>query len=385
MSRWAVLRPTPGSLLNSSIRRATGAIRPLTERSSTHARQAGQAEPSGHGRHPLPLELLAASDRVVHRGQDEVLQHLDLRGIDRSGVDLDQAAAKLNIDTGRLRLCCVPELPDDDQLASLTSAYDLFIAASQATFIPARARYNWMLVFFPYPIELSASARFRRRVGLWLRRWLMVPVYADGFYGAERAGDELVRWTNGHAALKIPLSSGRIPVRLLIAAPAATRLAVRLNGRAIHTVDLPPDGSRVPIEIAAQADRTGAATIDLISDTHIQPIGPRDARSVGVALRGIEIEVFRLCALENGAGEIGAGGVGVREIGVGEIGARRMGEAQIGAHQIGLSEGRAFQKQRQLRHGDARGRRLLRESKKRPKSSTLEAPIHKIQPKFITD
>jgi glycosyltransferase involved in cell wall biosynthesis len=150
-----------------------------------------------------------------------------------------------------------------------------------------------MLVFFPYPTALSPLARFRRRVGLWLRRQLMVPIYAGGFYSAERDGEEQVRWTDGHATLKIPFAASQIPVRLLITASAETHLAIRLNGQVIHTVDLPPDGSRLPIEIATQADRTGVATIDLITEAYTQPIGLRDSRSVGVALRGIEIDHWR--------------------------------------------------------------------------------------------
>lgn len=234
----------------------------------------------GGERMALALAEVLAADHEV----DVIAHH---------AIDLDRAAAKLNVHTSRLRLCCVPEQPDDEQLAPLTSAYDLFIAASQATFIPARARHNWMLVFFPYPIELSPLARFRRRVGLWLRRWLMVPVYADGFYGAERGGEQLLRWTNGRATIKVSMSSGGIPVRLLVDAPAETHLALRLNGQPIHTVDLLPDGSSVPIEITARADRSGVATIDLISDAHTQPIGLRDTRSVGVALRGVEIDHWR--------------------------------------------------------------------------------------------
>jgi glycosyltransferase involved in cell wall biosynthesis len=239
------------------------------------------------------LTALGGGERMALALAEALAVDHDVDVIAHHAVDLDQAAAKLNVDTSGLRLRCVPELPDDDQLAPLTSAYDLFIAASQATFIPARAKHNWMLVFFPYPIDLSPGARFRRRVGLWLRHGLMVPVYADGFYGAERAGEELVRWTDGHAALKIPLSSGQIPVRMSITASAETRLVVRLNGRVIHTVDLPRDGTRVPIEITAQADRTGVATIDLISDTRAQSIGSRHTRTVGVALRGIEIDHWR--------------------------------------------------------------------------------------------
>ena len=242
------------------------------------------------------LTALGGGERMALALAETLAADHEVDVIAHHAVDLDQAAAKLNVDTSRLRLRCVPERPDDDRLAPLTSAYDLFIAASQATFIPACARHNWMLVFFPYPTELSAAARFRRRAALWLRRWLMVPVYADGFYGAERAGEQLLRWTDGRAVLKIPTSSRRVPVCLLVNAPTASepvRLAVRLNGQALGTFDVPPDGQSLPIEITVQADRTGMATIELISGTHTQPIGARDARSVGVALQRVVIDAGR--------------------------------------------------------------------------------------------
>jgi glycosyltransferase involved in cell wall biosynthesis len=239
------------------------------------------------------LTALGGGERMALALAEALAADHEVDVIAHQAVDLDRAADKLNVKTSRLRLRCVPEQPDDDQLAALTSAYDLFIAASQATFIPARARRNWLLVFFPYPIELSPPARFRRRVGLWLRRWLLVPVYADGFYGAERDGEQLVRWTNGRATLKVSMPPGRVPVRLLVSVPAETRLALRLNGQSLHTVDLPPGGSGVPIEITAQAGRNGVATIDLISATHPQPVGPRDVRSAGVALRRVEIDHWR--------------------------------------------------------------------------------------------
>jgi glycosyltransferase involved in cell wall biosynthesis len=239
------------------------------------------------------LTALGGGERMALALAEALAADHDVDVIAHHAIDLDRAAAKLNVDTSHLRLRCVPERPDDDQLAPLTSTYDLFVAASQATFIPTCARHNWMLVFFPYPIELSPLARFRRRMGLWLRHLLMVPIYADGFYGAERDGEEMLRWTNGHATLKIPLTSNQTPVRLQISTLAETRLEIRLNGQAIHTVDLQPDGSRLPIELAAKADRTGMAMIDLTNEAHPQPIGSRDTRSVGVALRGIEIDHWR--------------------------------------------------------------------------------------------
>jgi glycosyltransferase involved in cell wall biosynthesis len=228
----------------------------------------------GGERMALALAQCLAVDHTV-----EVIAH--------HAVDVDAAADKLNLDLRCVRLRCVPELPTDDDYAPLTANYDLFIAASQATFIPARARYNWMLVFFPYPIDLSASARIRRRVGLWLRRQLLLPVYARGFYGAESDGAGLLRWTDGHGVLRLPIQSGSITVRLSLC--AATHTDVRVNGQVQHSIDPTPDHGFVPVAIEVEAhDRS--ATIELISAERAQPIGLRTVRSVGAAIRDVAID-----------------------------------------------------------------------------------------------
>jgi glycosyltransferase involved in cell wall biosynthesis len=227
--------------------------------------------------------VLALADCLAVDHEVEVLAH--------HAVDLDMAAIKLNVGTHRFHLRCVPELPDE-QLSPLTADYDLFIAASQATFIPARARHNWMLVFFPYPIALPPAARFRRRVGEWLRQILHVPIYARGFYGRE----DDARWTDGNAALKIPLSTGRLNVRLLVGVPvleSAVRLDVNVNGQAVKAVDVLPAARYVPIDLVLSAGPDQLATIELISEAHPQPIGTRDARSIGVAVRAVQIDHWR--------------------------------------------------------------------------------------------
>ena len=205
-------------------------------------------------------------------------------------VDLDAAAAKLNLDLRRVRLRCVPELPADDDYAPLTADYDLFIAASQTTFIPSRAKHAWLLTFFPFPIKLSAPARLRRHVGLMLRRQLRLPSYARGFYGAEPDGNHLIRWTDGYGILRLPIHTGSITVRLSIY--AAARTEVRVNGEVRHTIEPAPDRVFVPITIEVAA-RDHAATIELISAGHDQPIGLRAARSVGAAIRDVSIDHWR--------------------------------------------------------------------------------------------
>jgi glycosyltransferase involved in cell wall biosynthesis len=224
--------------------------------------------------------VLALAECLAADHQVEVIAH--------HAVDLDYAAAKLNLDLRRVRLRCVPELPADDDYAPLTAEYDLFIAASQTTFIPSRARHSWLLAFFPYPIDLSAAARARRRIGRWLRRQLLLPIYAGGFYGAEFDGDHLIRWTDGHGVLRIPLRSGSTILRMEIKATADTE--IHINGEVEGLVARDRDFIPIALDVAAH-DRF--ATIELISAEHDQPIGARAVRSVGAAIREVVIDHWR--------------------------------------------------------------------------------------------
>ena len=236
------------------------------------------------------LHTLGGGERMALALAQCLAAEHDVEVIAHHAVDLEAAAAKLNLDLRRVHLRCVPELPADDDYAPLTAEYDLFIAASQTTFIPARAKYSWLLTFFPYPIELSPVARARRRIGLMLRRQLRLPIYAHGFYGAEPDGDHLIRWTDGHGVLHLPIQSGALTVRLSI--HAATHTEVRVNGQVQCSIEPTPERGFSPITIEIEA-HARSATIELISTRHDQPIGLRDVRSVGVAIREVVIDHWR--------------------------------------------------------------------------------------------
>ncbi len=210
--------------------------------------------------------------------------------IAHQAVDLDAAAAKFNLDLQRVQLRCVPELPDDDDYAPLTADYDLFIAASQATFIPSRAKHSWLLAFFPYPIELSIPARVRRSAAQVLRRELRLPLYARGFYGAEPEGATMLRWTDGHGVLCFPRRSGALIVRLSIRALADTDVYV--NDRLYARVKATSAQTFTPLSVKVEA-HAEAAQIDLITAPHAQPIGLRADRAVGAAVRAVEVIHWR--------------------------------------------------------------------------------------------
>ncbi|HZY45724.1 MAG TPA: glycosyltransferase [Anaerolineae bacterium] len=236
----------------------------------------------GGERHMLALAQHLSIDHVV-----EILTH--------QAVDLNSAGRKLNIDTRGLRLRCVPEMPDP-ALSLITQQYDLFIQASQASFIPSQARRSLMLVFFPTPIHLSRSARLRRSVGLWLRRQLMQPIYQRGFYSAEYTEGRFVRWTDGHAIVLVPIGSGRVKLSMLIDARGANSkvpVTLRLNDRVIDQLEVSESDRALPVQVDLQAGIGGLAVLEVVSPTRTEWLSPGSSRSIGVAISDLQIQHWR--------------------------------------------------------------------------------------------
>src|SRR5690349_6063743 len=97
VSRCAVFGPTPGSLANASISRATGSIR--VEPTKLRL-QPGDPEAARDGRHLLLGEPARGGQGIVHRGDDEVLEHVDVGRIDRRRVDRNRDELLLARDDG---------------------------------------------------------------------------------------------------------------------------------------------------------------------------------------------------------------------------------------------------------------------------------------------
>src|SRR5438067_12001865 len=80
--REAVFSPMPGSLASSRMSREIGSVAKLE--------QAGDVEAARHRRDGACLQLLRFDDRLVDGGDDEILQHRRIFGIDARGIDLDR-------------------------------------------------------------------------------------------------------------------------------------------------------------------------------------------------------------------------------------------------------------------------------------------------------
>jgi glycosyltransferase involved in cell wall biosynthesis len=130
-------------------------------------------------------------------------QHHAVDVITHQLLDLRTAGARLGVDLERVRLRAIEHRPEPE-LAPITADYDLFINASDGTFLPSRAPRSVLLVYFPTPLRATPWVRLKWRLGHLIRRVLMVPQYASGFYGPQRWEAMTVRWLCRHARVDVP-------------------------------------------------------------------------------------------------------------------------------------------------------------------------------------
>ncbi|MHB1161761.1 MAG: glycosyltransferase [Chloroflexota bacterium] len=237
---------------------------------------------------------VTAAQALVENGhQVELLTHRP--------TSLPSLAAKLNIDLNGISLRCVPDLPFH-RLGDYTEEYDLFINASFMSFVPSRAKKSVLFVYFPFPVDKSAWGLFKRRVGLWLRRQLIVPEYGEGFYGLQQVGGGWYRWTAEKALVHLPVVHRGQPmrVRLMVGSfrpkdrpPMPLRLSS--SGQLLAQVELSPtDGNYVPIEVTLPSAATvgDKATLVLETETFNPQGGPGfedDFRDLGVAVAKVKV------------------------------------------------------------------------------------------------
>lgn len=234
----------------------------------------------GGERHMLAMaELLSVKHDV------EVISHQLV-----SKRDLEK---KLNVDLEKVELVCVPMLPCEENY-SFTKDYDLFINASFRSTLPSQAPKSLLLVYFPDPLELSPWIKFKMKVGLWLKRQLMVPDYVEGFFDFEEMGEWMIRWTGEEALLRIhvPPRLKCLRLRLLLGRPEGPPEAdvsfltdsrqvssLHLDGKApfkFHDLHLEVDSRPLLLEI-----RTDTFDPSLKDSTKIK-------RELGVALAAVK-------------------------------------------------------------------------------------------------
>lgn len=150
--------------------------------------------------------------------------------ISHTSVDRAFISDRLSLDLSDVCFLVVPD-ESADSLSRLTSEYDLFINASHMDFFPAQAPQSVLLVYFPVPAERDFATRFRRRVGIRLKRWLMVPTFVEGAFGTELVNGVQVRRLGRRVHILFPPSPESFSVQFEL---ASERLSVQ---KAILFVD----------------------------------------------------------------------------------------------------------------------------------------------------
>ena len=227
--------------------------------------------------------MLAMAEVLSRQHEVEVLTHHVL--------DLPAAGAQLGLDLTRARLRPLEDRPDPE-LAPVTAGYDLFVNASDGTFVPSRAKRSILLVYFPTPVRNTGLARLRWRLGHWLRRELMVPRYVAGFYAPEKLGSATVRWTDGRARLEIPVPGDidTLNIRLTLTANRAVGpVTLVAEGRQVAACTVPA-GCLTSVKVRVPVPRHRPANLEIST-----PLadGPRSREAVGVGVADVEIGTVR--------------------------------------------------------------------------------------------
>lgn len=183
-------------------------------------------------------------------------------------VTREEAAARLNVDLTRVEFVYVPDRPAV-QITPLTAEYDFFICASFLDIFPTCAPRSAMLVFFPTPLSVEPRLRLRRRVGVVLKRWLMVPTFEDGILSTESLNGEQVRQTLTRISVKLPFAPREYAVNFELIAidPSIRRASIALDDQMIEEVSLEPMGTRAHCRLIVPSSGRVAHRLMIRADT----------------------------------------------------------------------------------------------------------------------
>ena len=219
--------------------------------------------------------MLAIAEALCHTHQVELITHRP--------VDKEWLASKLHIDLKGVCIRVVPSMPND-RLTELTSEYDLFINASHMSLLPSKAPKSAMLVYFPTPISLSTWGRFKRWVGLHLRKWLALPEYRWGFYDPEMTSGGILHRMGRQGVVRLPVPVGRkkLSCHLILGLPddfSQARVRVRVAG---HTkgewaVSVQNRWCKASLTIEAP-DRRGSA-VELVFDVDEEQVEEKKGKT----------------------------------------------------------------------------------------------------------
>lgn len=203
-------------------------------------------------------------------------------------VSREEAAARLNVDLTRVEFVYVPDRPAI-QITPLTAEFDFFICASFLDVFPTRAPRSAMSVFFPTPLDADPLRQLRRRVGLMVKRLLMVPTFEEGVFQTGSQNVSQVRQTAAQVVIKLPPAPREYTVNfdLIPCDPSVRRVIIALDNRIIESLTLNSDGTcthcrvlvpsshRIAQRLTIRADADNGETPVKMILTHFEIEHPR--------------------------------------------------------------------------------------------------------------
>jgi hypothetical protein len=112
----------------------------------------------------------------------------------------------------------------------------------------------------------------------------------QGFHGTEGAGSTTYRWTDGHAALTIPIRTSQPPSELefttFMASGAGATMAIRVNGCTLFEGPSADPPTR-RLALAPCGPLGDTVTVTFVSGTAVP--GPGDTRRLGIALESVRL------------------------------------------------------------------------------------------------
>lgn len=204
-------------------------------------------------------------------------------------VSLEAVGRHLALDLSGVAMRVVPER-GDSHLAELTAGYDLFVNASYMSRLPARAKRNVYLCFFPTPVDHDLGPVQRavlRRFGKKISSHWQPFEHGTGWFPPEGGRRRSWVWTGGEAVLVLPPGTNPVIEGDFARVGQAGTVDLRVTDESGREWAKLPVGPRFVHHRIVAGDGPVGATIKLRSETFVPGAG--DSRTLGVAVSRLRI------------------------------------------------------------------------------------------------
>lgn len=213
----------------------------------------------------------------------------DVDLVTHTPVEREELAEHVGIDLSGVRLQTVPDA-GEPLVSEMSEDYDLFVNASYMSRLPARAKRNVYLCYFPTPWDHDFRPVRRwvvRRVGPYVRRVQRLYEFGTGWFPPEGGRRRSWTWTSGDAVLALSRDSSHV-LGMELGRPGATGPTTLrfVDGDGVEraTVEVSQRFARHSVDLGAEGR---ALEIHLVSDTFTP--GAADPRSLGVAVSRLQV------------------------------------------------------------------------------------------------